>query len=73
MRPPEQARWNPRPGDVALELLKALVSKIDAVHQDPQYEAVWIYNQIRRGTYTGLKYADELDAARAALARLEGK
>jgi len=51
-----------------VDALTTLVSRLDAVHADPRYIAVWFSYQIHGGQYTDPTYHDELKAARAALA-----
>lgn len=41
-----------------------LIRKMDAIHDDPKYRAVWENAQLRQGPYSGPKYADELQALR---------
>ena len=49
------------------EIFGALVAKMDLIHEDPKFIAVWQIAQAHYGQYTGPKYEDELNAARAAL------
>ena len=51
----------------ALKAARALVEKLDAVHDDPAYRHVWATAQFHNGSYAGPKYAEELNALRAAL------
>jgi hypothetical protein len=46
------------------EAATALVRKIDRVHRDPRYEAVWCISQLHVGPYEGPQFKDELDALR---------
>ncbi len=60
-------------GRLARELLAlktaflALVDRLDEIHQDPAYMAVWTVHQMHVGPYRGPTYVAELVAARAAL------
>lgn len=45
----------------------ALVAKLDAIHEDPRYQAVWIIAKVRNGSYEGPQYRDELEALRSLL------
>ena len=47
--------------------LRGLVDRLDIVHADSKYRAVWTLHMIHNGPYDGPKYKDELDAARKAL------
>jgi hypothetical protein len=49
--------------------LANLVAKIDAIHNDEQFKAVWVFYVIHGFSYQGPKYVDELSEARAVLAR----
>jgi predicted amino acid-binding ACT domain protein len=49
-------------------LAKALVDKMDMIHEDRDFNEVWRVAQFRRGPYTGPTYKQELDALRSALA-----
>jgi len=49
------------------EIFGALVAKMDLIHNDPKFVWVWQIAQLHCGPYTGPKYEDELNAARAAL------
>jgi uncharacterized protein YhaN len=49
------------------EALQSLCDRLDKVHDDPNYAAVWRVSQIHIGQYTGPTYWNELAAARAAL------
>lgn len=49
------------------EALRALVNRLDEVHADPKYEAIWHLWQNHFGPYRGLTYEKELQAAREAL------
>jgi hypothetical protein len=46
----------------------ALVLKLRAIHEDPQYRGVWMLSQAHGGQYTGPNYKDELAALESALA-----
>jgi len=48
--------------------LDGLVEKLDEVHADRQYQAVWQCSRLRYGQYTGPTYTEELAKAKAALA-----
>ena len=50
--------------------LRALVSRLDAVHAHPAYMSVWQISQIHVGPYRGPTYTEALAQAREAL---EGK
>ena len=58
---------------VLREALEGLISSLELVHKDPEYQAVWqLYqNHIPTG-YRGRKYTEQLDIARAALAQKGG-
>ena len=47
--------------------LQVLVNKLEVVHADKRYEAVWVMYEIHGGHYSGPKYADELAAAKQSL------
>ena len=51
----------------ARTMLIRLVTKLDAVHKDPAYVAVWTLAQSHLGFYKGATYTKELDDARALL------
>lgn len=53
------------------EILHDLVSKLDIVHNAPEYQAVWQISQMHIGPYTGPAYTDELIAAKRILANGE--
>jgi len=55
------------------ELARALVEKLDVVHEDPAYKGVWGLHYVHGGHYTGPTYTDELGALRRALAQYEDK
>ena len=55
------------------EALKALLDQLDAVHADPRYRSVWEVSQLHVGPYNGPTYTAEYEAARAALAAMEGE
>jgi hypothetical protein len=46
---------------------RALVEKLDAVHADGKYQAVWQISALHVGCYNGPQYGEELDELRAAL------
>lgn len=54
--------------DAAERALRVLVEKLEAVHADPRFVAVWFSFQNHGGRYTEPTYTAELDAAKAALA-----
>lgn len=58
----------PQVTEAMVEAATALVAKLDAVHADPKYGAVWAIAQAHYGQYDGPKYEDELNTLRAALA-----
>ncbi|HSE03749.1 MAG TPA: hypothetical protein VLK35_06295 [Methylomirabilota bacterium] len=49
------------------EAATALLVKLDAVHADGRYAAVWQISQMHVGPYDGPKYEVEMAALRAAL------
>ncbi len=51
--------------------LRTLVAKLDAVHADPRYAAVWTMYQVHGGRYTEPTYTVEFQQAKDALAALE--
>lgn len=52
--------------------LGGLVDRLDVVHDDPRYRAVWELNQLRNGPYIGPNYWAELNAARAVATEPDG-
>jgi hypothetical protein len=46
---------------------RALLERLDLVHADDRYKAVWEIAQLHIGPYTGLQYESELLALRKAL------
>lgn len=44
-----------------------LLSALDAVHRDPQYQSIFVLNYARGGRYSGPTYAKELQALSDAL------
>ena len=50
--------------------LKALVERLDFVHETPAYKSVWVINHLHVGPYSGPTYEAELNAAREAVRRL---
>ena len=56
----------PREAQLA-EALRTLVEKLDAVHADPRFQAVWTSYMVHGGRYTEPRYDKELSAAKAAL------
>lgn len=59
--------------EALVEALSALVEKLDLVHDDPRYEAVWTISQLHAGPYTGPQYDKELEAGRLALSLARGE
>ena len=59
--------------DALAGALALLVARLGAVHDAPEYRAVWECAQLHRGQYKGPTYTAEYDAARAALAKAGGK
>ncbi len=57
----------------AREVVRTLVNRLDAVHADPTFMAVWEVAQAHRGVYLGPTYIHELLAARSWLARLDAQ
>jgi hypothetical protein len=55
-----------------LAALKQLVERLKQVHADPAYLSVWTVNRIHCGPYKGPQYVKELEAASAAVAKVEG-
>lgn len=53
--------------DVYCLALSRLVRKLEAVHEDPRYKAVWESYMIHGGQYTEPKYTEELKGARELL------
>ncbi len=45
----------------------ALVAKLDTIHEDHRYQAVWTIAQAHNGSYEGPQYRDELEALRSLL------
>ena len=66
----EEGRMNER-AESALEKAKALVNRLDEVHNDPRYQSVWLLYAIHGGNYTEPKYGKELTALKDALAALD--
>lgn len=66
-----------RPGAVSVAesrvvaTARVLLSKLDAVHRDPRFQAVWVNAEIHGMTYSGLSYDHELEDLRAAIGRLD--
>ena len=50
-----------------LSSAKKLVAKLDAVHADPKYRAVWTNAEIHGMRYSGPRYDDELESLREVL------
>jgi hypothetical protein len=63
--PPQQLQTE---RDTLCLLLGTLVRKLDAVHEDERYKAVWTSYMLHGGRYTEPTYTEELDRARAYLA-----
>ena len=53
--------------DVYCLVLGTLVRKLDAIHEDPRYKAVWESFMLHGGRYTEPTYTEELERARAVL------
>ena len=53
------------------EALEKLVAKLEFVHEDDRYKAVWECAQLYAGPYDGLTYESELKAAQAILSNYE--
>jgi hypothetical protein len=67
-------RWNAHEGLVeALRTLKALAKRLEVVHSDTRYKAVWQSYQMHAGVYSEPTYTAEFEAALSLLAQLEGK
>lgn len=49
-------------------VLRTLVDKLEAVHADPRYAAVWTLYAVHGGHYTEPKYEQEFNDAKKALA-----
>ena len=47
----------------------ALISKLDAINADPQFQSVFTMAHIHGTPYTGPNWVDEVDNARAAIAK----
>lgn len=54
-------------GNEVMATAKAVVAKLDLIHNDPAYRSVWAINQMHAGPYRGPDYADELAALVAAI------
>jgi len=48
--------------------LRALVGKLESIHDHPRFKAVWEYAHLRLGAYDGPTYTNELRNAKVALA-----
>lgn len=53
--------------------LEKLVNRLEFVHADEKYKAVWTYAHIHRMPYDGPKYEDELNAAKESLSTDAGR
>jgi hypothetical protein len=51
----------------AVTAAQALVDRLEFIHADPAYMAVWTSNHIHNGPYSGPQYKNELDDLKAAL------
>jgi hypothetical protein len=51
----------------AVRAAQALVDRLEFIHADPAYMAVWTSNHIHNGPYSGPQYKNELDDLKAAL------
>lgn len=49
------------------EALEALTTRMEEIHENEEYRAVWYRNQLNYGRYTGPKYEKQLADANAAL------
>jgi hypothetical protein len=59
--------------DQLADALRGLVDRLDDVHIDPAYKAVWEIHQLHAGPYAGPTYVADLEKARAAAAAVEEK
>lgn len=59
------------PGEV-VDAAKALLVKLDEVHADPRYQAVWTLARIHSAPYGGPTYTEEVAALRSALSDRPG-
>ncbi len=55
-----------------VEAAEAMRKKLETIHEDSLYSAVWTSWQIHHGPYVGPQYAAEFDALRVALAAAGG-
>ena len=53
--------------DALEEALGALVARLDLIHDNEEYQGVWVLHQVHGGKYEGPTYTAELDQARAVL------
>ena len=49
------------------EVLKDLISKLDLIASDSQFQGIFILNQMHGGKYTGPTWVEELERAREAI------
>lgn len=63
-----EARTTPKPDAEVVEALEALIKKIEAIHDNADYQSVWSVYAFHGGRYEGPTYVSELQQARAALA-----
>lgn len=54
--------------ETALIAAEALVARLEYIHNDLAYQAVWILFQNHVGPYRGPKYSEEFAVAKAAIA-----
>lgn len=67
------AQPQPAPVDAMREALEALVKKIEAIHDNADYQVVWTVYAFHGGRYEGPTYTTELQQARTALAAAKEK
>lgn len=65
--PPPSPAPAPDPREAATKAARALVARLDEVHEHPAYRAVWTIAQMHLGPYDGPTYVDALAALRTAL------
>ena len=53
--------------------LDALITRLEFIHESPEYKNVWICSHNHLGPYTGPKYVKELEAAKEALSDTAGQ
>jgi hypothetical protein len=57
--------------DAALSAAKTLLERLDSIHEDGAYQAVWNIYTVHSGQYKGPTYVEELAALRTTLAEPE--